>query len=65
MSIRNAKVYYVAEEGISTCFDREIEDLFKKYQLRRWASGMSMETGERDLAFESTDDSKEIKQKSD
>jgi len=43
------KIYY--DGGLNVELDRIFEDALKPLGLHRWASGMNMETKERDLAF--------------
>ena len=43
------KIYY--DGGLDVKFDRLFEETLAPLGFRRWASGMNMDTKERDLAF--------------
>ena len=54
LSLKTLKVYYECQDSgsINKYFESDIRDLVKKYGLTFYASGMDMETGIRDMAFE-------------
>jgi hypothetical protein len=47
------KIYYLDKDRkINQELDNDLEKILLKHGLKRWASGIDMTTGERDLAFE-------------
>ena len=47
----DVRIFYSG--GLNVELDKALEDLLRQFNLKRWASGMDLETGERDLAFDS------------
>jgi len=54
LSLKTLKIYYECQDNgnMNKYFESDIRDLVKKYGLTFYASGMDMETGIRDMAFE-------------
>ena len=46
----NVKVIY--DGGLNVGLDKALEDCLSKFGFFRWASGMNLQTMERDLAFD-------------
>ena len=46
----NVRVFY--DGGLNKDLDKAIEDCLSKFGFFRWASGMDLQTMERDLAFD-------------
>jgi len=46
------KVKVIYDGGLNVELDNAIADCLLKFGLKRWASGIVVDTGERDLAFE-------------
>ena len=46
----NLKVVY--DGGLNVDLDKALEDCLIKFGLKRWASGMELDTQKRDLAFD-------------
>ncbi len=47
------KIYYCPKLGVIDLeFEAKIEKVLKKYGYKRWASGMHLESGIRDIAFD-------------
>ena len=44
------KIFYSG--GLNTGLDQAIEKCLKRFGYKRWASGMDLETGTRNLAFD-------------
>ena len=44
--------YHTGESGIDAFFEGWMETALKAFGYKRWASGMEIETGVRDIAFE-------------
>ena len=51
------KIYY--DGGLDVKFDRLFEETLAPLGFRRWASGMNMDTKERDLAFTNREEADE------
>ena len=54
LSLKTLRVFYECQDSgnINEYFDKEMGELAEKYGLRFWASGVGLESGVRDLAFD-------------
>ena len=45
------KIFYNVPDGINSELDTAIEELFSKFGYERWASGITLDSNVRDIAF--------------
>lgn len=53
LSLETLKVVYICRDkgNINQYFDKEVRELAKKYGIKWYGQGMTLETGERDISF--------------